>query len=225
MMLLIPFAIWFNLFAYEYYYIKCEGQPLEVTGKYYKAPGDEGYGIHPGSDYSHCLYEGPAGVQRDPSTKIGAAVAQRQADEANKLRNLASEYKIYVPDGYKMSDITTSNLGDRMETTFTITTDSNRKYRVREMKKDSEFSYTNLCSKPAEGSWSGIVIGNDSKGREICRTDLSKYIKDYIVGINIENTAIMLQTPIGTDEVLNAEVTAIFSTLKVHSKSVADTLR
>lgn len=222
---IIPFAIWSNIFAYEYNYIRCEGRPFEITGRFFKAPSDEGYGIHPGSDYSKCLYEKPAGLQRDPSTKLGAAELQKQADEASRVKNLASAYKIYIPNGYKISELHASDLGDRMETTYTITTNSNHKYHVREMQKDSDFSYTNLCSKPAEGSWSGTIIGKDNKGREICRTNLSKYIQDYIVGVNIENTAVMLQTPIDNADVLNNEATAIFNAMKVYSKSVADILR
>ncbi len=209
---LIPIAIWSNLFAYGYYYLKCEDKPLELAGKYYRIPGDEGYGIRPGSDYSNCSYGAPSGAQRDPSTKVGKNIAKKQAEAAELAR-----YTVYTPKGYIITPITKTNYGDRVEANYTITTDSRIQFRVREMKKDSIFSYTNLCSKPAEGSWSGTVIGKDDKGREICRTNISKYIKDYIVGVNIGNTAIMLQTPNASAESLNAEVTAIFSAMEPHS--------
>jgi hypothetical protein len=223
LVLLIPVGIWSNLFAYEYYYFKCEGQPLELDDKYYRVAGDDGYGIRPGSDYSKCSYDRPADRQRDPSTKVGAALVKRQADEAARLQRLATEHEIYVPTWYKISDIYTTDRGDDgLQTTFSITTSTNHKFEVREMKKESAFSYTDLCSKPATANWSGTVIGRDSKGREVCRTNLSKYIKDYIVGISIGKTAIMLQTPLQQTpatsvEVLNAEAIAIFSAMDSYS--------
>jgi hypothetical protein len=127
------------------------------------------------------------------------------------------------PTGYKISELYTTERGDDgLQTTFFLTTSTNHKFDVREMKKESAFSYTDLCSKPATANWSGTVIGRDSKGREVCRADLSKYIKDYIVGANIGKTAIMLQTPLQqipdvSVEVLNAEAIAIFSTMELSS--------
>lgn len=208
LILAVPLAIWSNLFAYGYYYLKCEDRPTEVYGKYYRIPYDKGYGIHPGSDYSNCSYSAPAGKVRDPSTKAGAA-------QATNSQEPKADYDLYTPDGYKISGLSASG-ANGAETGFTITTQSNVTFRVREMNKDSDFSYTNLCSKPADANWTGTIIGKDSKGRVICRTNLNKYIKDYIVGINIGRTGIMLQAPNNSEELLNAEATAIFSSMKLH---------
>lgn len=207
-----------GLYPYVYSYAKCKGEPLEVRGVHYRAPYDENYGIHIGSDYSRCFGEPTSDLQRDPSTKAAKAIAKRQADEVERLKRLSAEYEIYVPTGYKISDINTSEQGDGLQTVFTITTDTNRKFTVREMKKDSDFSYTNLCSKPATPNWSGTIIGRDSKGRDICRTNISKYVTDYVVGVNIEKTAIMLRAPNNSpEELLNAEATAIFSSMELRS--------
>jgi len=206
LILAIPLAIWTNLFVYEYYYFKCGDKPTEVFGNYYRIPYDQGYGIHPGSDYSNCSYSAPPDKIRDPSTKAG--MAQARNDEEQK-----PDYDIYVPDGYTISGLPNSGASSR-ETSFTVSTKSNIDFRVREMNKDSNFSYTNLCSKPREGSWSGTPIGKDDKGRTICRTNPSKYIKDYIVGINIGRTGIMLQASNNSEEILDSEATAIFSSMK-----------
>ncbi len=206
LILAIPLAIWSNLFAYEFYYFKCQDKPTEVFGNYYRIPYDKGYGIHPGSDYSHCSYSAPPGKIRDPSTKAG--MIQAKNNEVPK-----ADYDLYVPDGYKTSKLPALGTSGR-ETSFTVTTKSNIVFNVREINKDSDFSYTNLCSKPAEGNWNGTVIGKDDKGRAICRTNLNKYIKDYIVGLNIGRTGIMLQTPNGSEELLTSEATAIFNSMK-----------
>lgn len=203
-----------GLYPYAYSYAKCHDAPLEVRGGYYRTSYDENYGIHIGSDYSRCFGQSTTDLQRDPSTKAAKAMAKRQADEAERLKRLASEYDIYIPHGYKISDINTSEQGDGLQSTFTVTTSTNRKFTVREMKKDSNFSYTNLCSKPATPNWSGTIIGRDAKGRDICRTNISKYVKDYVIGVNIEKTAIMLRTPDTSAESLNAEATAIFSSME-----------
>lgn len=208
LILLIPLAIWSNLFAYEYFFFKCQDKPTEVFGNYYRIPYDEGYGIHPGSDYSNCSYTAPPDKIRDPSTKAGMALTKK--DELPK-----ANYDLYIPDGYEFTQPSSHSQGNNeLETNFKVTTKTNIIFRVRELNKNSDFSYTNLCSKPPEGSWSGTVIGNDNKGRAICRTNLSKYIKDYIVGINIGRTAIMLQTPVGSEASLNSEAIAIFSSMK-----------
>ena len=206
LILAVFFAIWSNLFTYGYYYVKCQDKPAEVFGNYYRIPYDKGYGIHPGSDYSNCSYSKPEGKTRDPSTKAG--MIQAQNSEQPK-----ANYDVYVPDGYTIiKPIVLS--GGTKETSFAITTKSGTTFRVREMNKDSDFSYTNLCSKPAEENWSGTIVGNDDKGRTICRTNISKYVKNYIAGINIGRTAIMLQTSNGSEELLNSEVIAIFSSMK-----------
>jgi hypothetical protein len=207
-----------GLYPYVYGYAKCKGEPLEVRGGYYRTSYDDNYGIHIGSDYSRCYGQSTTDLQRDPSTKIAKAIAKRQADEAERLKRLGSEYEIYVPNGYKISDMDTSEQGDGLQTTFIITTDTNRKFTVREMKKDSEFSYTNLCSKPATPNWSGTIVGKDAKERNICRTNISKYVTDYVVGVNIEKTAIMLRAPNGPAELLNAEAAAIFSSMELYSR-------
>jgi hypothetical protein len=209
-----------GLYPYIYNYARCDGAPLEVRGSYYRIPYDDIYGIHIGSDYGRCFDGLPTDLQRDPSTKAERAKEKKQADEANRLKRLAAEYKIYVPNGYAISSINTSEQGDGLQTMFSIIVDGDRRFSVREMKKDSDFSYTNLCSKPAEENWSGTIIGKDDKGREICRTNISKYIKEYIVGINIGETAIMLQAANNTaeeSESLNAEAIAIFSTMTSYS--------
>lgn len=206
-----------GFYPYVYYYAKCGDKPLEVRGSSYRIPYDNTYGIHMGSDYSRCFDELPKDLQRDPFSKAGAAMVKKQADEEDRLKRLAAEYEVYVSRGYEISKIYTSEQGDGLRTTFSITTDANHKFSVREMKKDSDFSYTNLCSKLAQENWSGTVIGKDNKGREICRTNISKYIKDYIVGINIGKTAIMLQAPNTSEELLNNEAAAIFSSMEPYS--------
>ncbi len=188
---------------------------MEVAGKYYRIPGDKGYGIHPGSDYSNCSYAAPPGTQRDPSTKAGAGIAKRKADAAAKLR----QHKIYIPKGYTVSNISTSNPGDGLETRFYVTTNTNHRFSVHEMKKGGIYDYTVLCSKPAEENWSGTVIGQDSKGRTICKTNVSKYVKDYNVGITIGKTAIMIKSSDASTVALDAEATAIFSSMEQRSVS------
>jgi hypothetical protein len=206
-----------GLYPYAYNYAKCDGAPLEVRGSYYRIPDDDIYGIHIGSDYSRCFDRTPEDLQRDPSTKIGAAIIRNKADNEARLKRLAAEYDIYIPNGYKVSDIHTLEQSDGLVTRFSVTTSTNNKFSVREMKKDDDFSYTNLCSRPASENWSGTIIGKDSKGREICKVNPSKYVKDYIVGINIGKTAIMLQAPNISEELLNAEATAIFSSMEPSS--------
>jgi hypothetical protein len=206
-----------GLYPYAYNYARCHDAPIEVRGSYYRLPFDDIYGIHIGSDYSRCFDGLPTDLQRDPSTKAEVAKAKQRANEVDRLKRLAAEYEIYVPKGYTISSIHTSKQGGDLQTAFSVTTNTNHRFDVREMKKDSDFSYTNLCSKPAEENWSGTIIGSDSKGREICRTNISKYIKDYIVGINTGKTAIMLQTPNTEEGLLNAEATALFSAMELRS--------
>jgi hypothetical protein len=217
LILLIPVSLYSNLFTYEYYYFQCGGKPLELERGYYRIPSDEGYGIHPGSTYSSCLYP-PSGTQRDPSTKLGAAIAKRKAAEADRLKRLAAEYDIYLPSGYKTTGMSTIEDGDGLGTIFYVVTNTNHRFDVSEMKSDNYNSYTNLCSKPTEGSRSGTIIGNDSKGRGICRVNPSKYVTDYMVGINIGKTAVMLQASNSSTTSLNAEATAIFSSMEPYSK-------
>lgn len=207
----IPLAVWSNLFAYEYYYLKCQDRPTEVFGNYYRIPYDKGYGIHPGSDYSNCSWSTPAGKTRDPSTKAG--MAQAKKEEPPK-----ANYDLYTPDGYEFTKPSSHSQGyNELETSFKVTTKDSIVFRVREVNKNSDFSYTSLCSKPAEGSWSGTIIGKDGEGRIICRTDPNKYIKDYIVSINIGRTAIMLQAPYGSEGQLKAEAIDVFNAMRPSS--------
>lgn len=206
LILIIPIAVWSNIFTYTYFFFKCEDRPVEVYGDYYRIPVDEGYGIHPGSDYSNCSWSAPPGKLRDPR------VTARLARLENSKKPLI-DYDLYVPAGYNISDIPNPRASS-IGTTFTATTSSGTVFRISEMNKNSDFSYNSLCSKPADGSWSGTTIGKDNYGRSICRTNLNKYIKDYIVGIDIGRTSIMLQTSIGPEETLNTEATAIFNSLK-----------
>lgn len=208
---LIVLGVWSNIFAYEYYYFKCDDKPTEIAGKYYRIPGDKGYGIHPGSDYSNCSYAAPPGAQRDPSTKAGAGIMKRKLDEAVKI----SKHKVYIPKGYQLSNMAISKSGDDLETRFYVTTNTNNKFSVHESKKGSIYDYTVLCSKPAEENWSGTVIGQDSKGRTICKTNTSKYVKDYFVGIVIGETSIMLRSPNISTDTLDAEAKDIFSSMEL----------
>ncbi|HEX6415940.1 MAG TPA: hypothetical protein VFZ62_00245 [Candidatus Saccharimonadales bacterium] len=203
-----------GFYPYVYNYARCDEAPVEVREGYYRISFDETYGIHFGSDYSYCLDELPFSIPRDPATKIGKAEAKAAANQKIRREQLAAAYDVHVPVGYDVSEIHTNEYSDEFRTSFLVTTDSGREFYVREMKKDSDFSYTNLCSKPGTENWSGRIIGLDAKGREICKVNPSKYISDYVVGINIGNTAIMLQTPGSEDEALNAEATAIFSAME-----------
>lgn len=205
----IAFAGWSNLFSYEYYYFKCQDRPTEVFGQYYRIPYDKGYGIHHGSDYSNCTYSAPAGKIRDPSTEAGAPKAAPEVQY---------DYDVYVPEGYKISRLATLDQGGG-ETSFTITTESGIDFYAREMSKDSDFSYTSLCSKPAEENWSGTIIGVDNRGENICRTNLSKYVDHYTVGINLGRTSIMLEAHTGTDGILNNEATQIFNSMKLYQSN------
>lgn len=186
---------------------------MELEGKYYRIPGDKGYGIHHGSDYHICSYAQPPGYQRDPSTLAGA-VQIREANQLYKQEHPLPNYTVYVPSGYKISEITTGEQGGQPETTFYLTTSTGIHFTVYELQKDGDFSYTNLCSKPAQVNWSGTIIGHDSAGREICKTNPSKYVTDYIVGVNIGNTGLMLETANNPNVDLNAQATAIFSSMK-----------
>lgn len=206
-----------GLYPYMYGYARCDGPPVEIRGSYYRVFVDENYGIHPGSDYAYCLDELPTNLERDPSTRVAKAEMKKLEDEANRLERLADEYEIYIPDGYEISEVRTSEQGDGLQTSFSVIS-SNPKFTVREMGKDSDFSYTNLCSRPAAGSWSGTIIGSDSKGRDVCRVNINKYIKDYIVGINIGKTAIMLRTSNSDEEdLLNSEAIKIFNAMQPYS--------
>ena len=224
----IPLAMWSNIFAYEYNYFRCEGKPLEVKGKYYKVSSDEGYGIHPDSNYDTCVHESTAGLQRDPSTKAGAALLKKhndhQAAEATRLKDI-SAYKIYTPKYYKISDVISSDYGDRVETRFQLTTNTGSVFNVQEVKKGNAFSYADLCSKPASKNWSGTIIGKDQSGRDICRTNPNKYMTQYTVAMNMNETAIMLRGDPKSGDPSVAEVTNIFNSMELYPKSVADNLR
>jgi hypothetical protein len=209
-----------GIYSFVYNYAICASEPLEVTGSYYKTSGDNGYGIHSGSNYSYCSDEElPSAIVRDPSTKVGAKLIEDLA-KSKDISRTAIGYDVYVPKDYAITTLSKSALGDGVATGYYVTTNSHIKFHVREVKKDSNYSYTNLCSKPAEKYWSGKVIGTDSQGREVCRT-YSRYVTKYAVGINIGGTGIMLETPIdknNSEELLNREAIAVFSAMEPYWK-------
>lgn len=212
-----------GLYPYVYNYAKCQDAPIEVRGSYYRVFVDDSYGIHPGSDYSHCLVDTPSNLQRDPSTKVGAKLveeAKKQAIVAKNRTNFTDAvdgYTVYTPQGFNITKLSKAGSSDYIQTLYSVPY-NDITFSVSEGKKSSDFSYTNLCSRPANGSWSGVVIGSDDKGRDICRTNINKYINNYVVGINIGNTAIMLKAPLDkSDAELNAAATALFSSMKPYT--------
>lgn len=205
-----------GLYPYAYNYAKCAGEPIEVRGPYFRLPFDDRYGIHMGSDYSRCFDQMPVDVQRDPATRIGAAQLETAHDQEDFTSGIDG-YTVYVPHGYSISGLGKSQVPENRETSYLVSANG-IEFRAREMKKDSYMSYTNLCDRPPEEKWSGEVIGVDTEGRNICRTH-SYYVKDYIVGVNIGNTGIMLQAPLDKSEAeLNAAATALYSSMKPYAE-------
>lgn len=223
LILLIPLGIYTNFFAFEFRYFQCRDWPLELRGSYYRLPSDEGYGIHSDSDYSYCQFEYPRNSIRDPSTTMGAKIAAKKAETEQKMRDFSPSvlgFTLYTPKNYKVSKLPDTHALNMQnsEVRYAITTNGGFDFDARVMSKNSNMSYTNLCSRPSSENWSGVVIGKDSAGRDICRAQLSKYIKKYIVGVNIGNTGIMLQAPLGkiSEKSLDAEVTRIFSSMEAY---------
>lgn len=209
LVMIVGIAQFSGFYPYVYSYAICKDKPLEIRGDYYRLPFDKNYGIHPGSDYSRC-YDGPlpTDLTRDPSNFTAF-----KEKEAARIASI-SDYTVYLPDGYRVSSYNQADRRDRFDTRFIIETDSGIKFNVSEVKKGSDFEYTQLCYKAPIENWSGTIIGKDVQGREICKTNLSKYIKNYIVSIYIGNTAIKLETIPGTSEdILNDEATKIFSSM------------
>lgn len=207
-----------GLYPYVYNYSKCTDAPLEVRGGYYRLPSDENYGIHLGSDYSRC-YDGPLpkDLQRDPSTK--AAIKNAAMKAAQKAKDdariaLISDYIVYKPEGYDISDFMQSDYGDRFESNYRIKTANGREFDVSEMKKGASYDYAQNCHKLPTENWSGTIIGLDSTGREICKTNLSKYVTQYTVGMYIDQTAIIMRAKNASEVLLNDEVIKIFSSMK-----------
>jgi hypothetical protein len=221
---LIPLGIWSNAFAYEYYYLKCQDQPMELEGKYYRLPADKGYGIHPGSDYHVCDSKPPQGYTRDLSTIAGKAFAKEAQFQYERLHPKPN-YALYIPEGHSFSALKTiTGGGGKPVTNFYVATPDNLTFTIQEMTKDNDFSYTNLCTKPGDANWTGTVIAHDSADREICRVNPSKYITSYFAGINIGNTAVMLSIAKDPTTDLTAQVTAIFSAMKPYLNNTKATL-
>lgn len=202
-----------GLYPYAYNYALCNDKPLEVRGNYYRTPSDEEYGIHMGSDYSHCYAGIPEGLQRDPSTKEGMRVAASQKKNSARLAEI-SDYTVYKPVGYEVLSYRQDDRGDRLDTNYSIVTASGVKFDVSETKKGSSYDYTGICYKPPTENWSGTIIGKDSKGREICKTNLSKFVSRYTAGIYIDKTAIILRTNNISEPQAKEEVAKIFSSME-----------
>lgn len=205
-----------GFYPYTYNYARCGDAPLEVRKPYYRIPTDNGYGIHIGSDYSRCFDRFPTDLQRDPTTRIGAKLLKASKDKTDFTHGVDG-YTVYTPKGYPIAHLGKSGQPGYVETTYT-TSSGDVQFRVREMKKDSIMSYTNLCDKPPEDGWSGEVTGKDTEGRKICRAHMP-HEQEYIVGVNIGNTAIMLQARLDKSEAeLNAAATTLFSAIQPYSK-------
>jgi hypothetical protein len=214
LVLSIAAAQFSGLYPYVYNYAICKDKPLEVMGNYYRLPFDKEYGIHPGSDYSRC-YDGPLpkDLQRDPQTE--AAKKKAVLDNKDKLRIAEiSDYTVYKPEGYSISSYRQLDSGDRFESNYEVTTPSGTKFYVSEMKKGASYDYVGNCYKPQSENWSGTIIGHDSKGHEICKTNLSKYVTQYTVGMYIDQTAIIMRTKNTSETTLNNEATKIFNSMK-----------
>lgn len=211
LVLLVLTAYFSGLYSYVYGYAKCDDTPLEVRGSYFRLPYDENYGIHAGSDYSHCSGERPTGLERDPSTKAGAQLLEASRKEKD-FSHGAVGFTVYTPEAYEITHFYKSGSENDVQVSYFVTL-NNTRYRVRVMKKDSTYSYTNLCSQPPTEKWSGEIIGMDATGHKICRI-VSTYIDEYVVGINIGNSAIMLHTPIDKSEaLLNSDARVLFDAM------------
>lgn len=215
LILFIPIGIWTNLFAYGYNYIRCEGKPIELDGMYYRSPYDEGYAIRNGSNYNFCLFENPPNAQRDPSTKIGADIALKN-DLANiKQSSMHAKHVIYTPSGYKIQNIDTRQNGNELMTRYEILADDGIIFNAEVMPENSHFNYANICSKPASKNWSGNIIGKDRNGHSICKTNNSRYVKSYTVGITIDKTAIVLRNgDYPSEELLDPVAKDIFGSME-----------
>jgi hypothetical protein len=209
LLMLIPLGFWSNFFAYGYHYFRCEAQPVEVDGEYYRLSIDNGYGIRPGSDYSHC--GAPDGIKRDPRAKANV-IYTKQHHDLHKM--LTSQYDAYVPQGYDVSELPTDYLGTYSITRFLVKTKTNNQFQLSEMRSGADYDSTGLCNKPPTEHWSGTIIGVDKKGRQVCKTNIGKYVDDYRAGITIDRTAIILKTSGAPTEALNAEVIDIFSSME-----------
>jgi hypothetical protein len=203
-----------GLYPYVNSYAICKDKPLEVRGNYYRLPFDKEYGIHPGSDYSRC-YDGPLpeDLQRDPSTIAAMKKVALQSKDGARIREI-SDYTVYKPEGYTVSSYNQSDYGDRLESNYKITTPNGTEFDVSEMKKGASYDYVGNCYQKPTENWSGTIIGHDSKGREICMTNLSKYVTQYTVGIYIDQTAIILRSKSTAEAQLSNEATKIFSSMK-----------
>jgi hypothetical protein len=182
----VTFGYLSGFFAYEYGYFKCGDKPLELDGRYYRIPGDKGYGIHPSSDYHICTYGQPPGLQRDPTTKAGAKMAGDYANGFNKK----TDYTIYVPENYQTTDLSQFPHGTGVETNFTITTEG-MFFSIREMKKGVDSSYTELCVNSVPDGFTRKAFGKDNRGNEICNTH-SRHLSQYnsALAVNVGNTSI-----------------------------------
>ena len=129
-----------------------------------------------------------------------------------------SDYTAYTPKGYAISSYTQSDDGDRLETNYTVTTPNSTQFDISEMKKGASYDYVQNCYNQPTENWSGTVIGLDSAGRKICKTNLSKYVTQYIVGIYIDKTAIIMRTSSESSSLLDDEVTRIFSSMQAVNK-------
>lgn len=203
-----------GFYPYVYSYAICKDKPLEVIGDYYRIPSDENYGIHPGSDYSRCYdYPLPEELQRDPSSLAVIEKKRLQGPEGVRIANI-SDYTVYKPEGYDILSFKQSDNGDRFETNFKIKTASGMEFDVSEMKKGASYDYVQNCHKKSTENWSGTIIGLDSEGRKICKTNLSKFVTKYTVGIYIDQTAIIMRTDSTAEAPLKDEVIKIFSSMK-----------
>lgn len=208
-----------GLYPYAYNYAICGEKPLEIIDhKYYRLPSDEEYGVHIGSSYEGCFGElNKYALQRDPSTKgaqrIAAAAATKKAENDKRIASIA-DYTVYVPRGYERRDYAQKDYGDRYQTDFRIVTDSGLAFDVSETKIGSSYDYANVCNKEQTENWSGTIIGTDASGNKICKTNPSKYVQSYVVGMHIGNTAIMLRSKASAEKQFTSEVVAIYNAMQ-----------
>jgi hypothetical protein len=208
-----------GLYPYAYNYAICGERPLEIRDhQYYRVPSDVEYGIHIGSSYDACFGEPSMyALQRDPSTKaaqrIAAKAAAQKAVENARIASI-SNYTVYTPQGYQISNYEQNDYGDRYQTDFRVTTNSGLVFDVSETKKGSSYDYAKVCDKEQTENWSGTIIGTDNSGNKICKTNSSKYVKQYVASMYKGDTAIMLRNKATAETQFTSEVVAIFDSMQ-----------
>ncbi|HEY1085728.1 MAG TPA: hypothetical protein VGE34_03325 [Candidatus Saccharimonadales bacterium] len=205
LLIALPIGWLSGLLPFTYNMIRCGRLPVEST-KFmasftYKVPGDEGYGIHPFSEYGYCTQseiQATNGYRRSTSTTAGkkeeadiwAKIREEQEFSLSKL-----DYKFYTPklEGYSISNLRVNLIKGNVHSFYTVMKDGKSIGQIRELKKSDSY---NICSSDDQSKRYCKVIGRDSKGREVNReyTNSRKGWKSYYTGINIGGTGIIFAT-------------------------------